>query len=170
MREFEKELFGVSGEDMQLLAAQLLDRLGGGREADGAALQREFINAEAAEQAAYEFAEGHLQQVLPEFIETQMPEYLPRQFLTGEEQERPKRDFAEGYADEAAKAEFLEMDALAAVERDFIPEQAQAKAGYDIKGGGIFAASAADRAGSMEEISDFFRRDGRRYDGGFRQY
>ena len=170
MREFEKELFALSRGDMELLAGELLGRLGAGTQAQAEQAQREFINAEKDGAAAFEFAEGYAQQALPEFIETQMPEYPDRQFLTGEKQAHPKRGFAEGYAHEAAKAEFPDMAAAAAVERDFLGEQDKSRAGYDIKGRGFFAGSAADRAGNMEEISDFFRRDGRRYDSGFRQY
>lgn len=170
MRAFRQELLSLSAEDMQLLAAQLLDRLGADAQTQAAQAQREFINAETAQPAAYEFAEGYAQQALPGFDEIEAVDYPSRQFLDDERRELPDRSFAEGYAPDKGGADFLEMAMPAARQRDFLQAQPQVGAGYDTKGGGISAEPAADRIGSMEEISDFFRRDGRRYDGGFKQY
>lgn len=169
MSNFRRELSAIDPAEMQELARQLLGKLGGTESRN--APQRQFYDGDTqnrADKELYQTEESYPQK--------------QRGFYEDVMQEARQRQFPEHRLDESNGRSFDDMDFAAAVKRDFsdpaLPGaraekevlHTGASADYAMKGRNFFQSHAADRYREMEEISDFFRRDGRRYDGGFKQY
>lgn len=169
MSNFKKSLRKIDISALPHIAGQLLQQLGEEASSDFKA-RREMPETEQhgrAERAELSFPDFEKSETQREFL--QAVKAGERDFGFGAEAAMAAgREFATGELSEAAQRQFSDA---AAYPRRVFQDMAQREISdsYAISPAKVRREKSDDHR-RMEEISEFFRRDGRRYDGGFKQY
>lgn len=176
MGGFEKSLREIKGAELEDIAAGLLERLEG-RAGGAKTAAQETAEAEvsASAGALLQAAEKLLDRAFAAFSareKTNAGEDGAQELLPGRGGENGEKEALWSRFDADAK-EALWSRSASGTEPGGRVRQVWRETGSAASPGGRFSASTESGCGGyrdMEQISEFFRRDARRYDGGFKRY